>query len=276
MRKQSVENMSSTIEQLIEIHEVDVNEITINGVKVYEVLPKDKSLLKVDKVILLTHGGAYVSMNEKTSILEGIALSGKGNYRVLAVDYRMPPEHPFPAAIEDCVAVYKALLNEYSSEKIAIVGGSAGGGLAMTTTLSIRDEMLPLPAAVIANTPWSDMNKIGDTYFTNEYVDPALITYDGYVESAALLYANGEDLMNPLLSPVYADYSKGFPPTFLSSGTRDLFLSNTVRLHRALRKENIEAELHVFEAMWHSLFMLPVEGTELVNEMLIFLETHLS
>jgi len=188
----------------------------------------------------------------------------------------MPPKHPFPAAIDDCLAVYETLLETYSAEKIAIVGGSAGGGLAVTTTLSIRDAGLPLPKAVISNTPWSDMNKIGDSYYTNEFVDPALITYDGFIESAALIYADGEDLMNPLLSPVYADYTKGFPPTFLSTGTRDLFLSNTVRLHRALRQAGIDADLHVFDAMWHSLFLMPEEGQILIDEMILFLDDHLN
>jgi acetyl esterase/lipase len=125
------------------------------------------------------------------------------------------------------------------------------------------------------NTPWSDLAMIGGSYYTNEGVDPMLPSY-AMLGPAAELYAGHVGLDHPLVSPVYGDYTKGFPPSFLPSGTRDMLLSCTVRLHRALRSAGIEAELHVFDAMWHGFGLLvPVEGGELDREMIAFLERHL-
>ena len=106
----------------------------------------------------------------------------------------MPPEHPFPAAVDDAVAVYKALLKSYQAQNIGIFGGSAGGGLAAATVIAARDSGLPLPGAVALNTPWSDLSKTGDTYFTNEWVDTQLPTYEGPLGAAARLYAGKYDL----------------------------------------------------------------------------------
>jgi acetyl esterase/lipase len=186
----------------------------------------------------------------------------------------MPPEHPFPAAVDDGVAVYRELLESYGAEDIAIFGTSAGGGLAAAVTLAARDAGLPLPAAVIMHTPWTDLSKTGDSYFTNDRVDPIIPTYDGQLAAAAKLYAGDAGLKHPLVSPVYADYGPGFPPALLSTGTRDLLLSATVRLHRELRRAGVPAELHVFDAMWHGLSNMP-EGQELQTEVLAFLAEHL-
>jgi len=193
---------------------------------------------------------------------------------VVSVDYRMPPEHPFPAAVDDGLAVYRELLERFDPGAIAIIGTSAGGGLAAAVTLAARDAGLPLPAAVVMHTPWTDLSKTGDSYFTNDGVDPVLRSYDGTLEVMARMYAGKASLTHPLVSPVYADYSKGFPPSMLSTGTRDLLLSATVRLHRALRRAGVPAELHVFDALWHGISMVP-EGKELQAETLEFLERQL-
>ena len=112
----------------------------------------------------------------------GLALAG---YRVVSVDYRMPPKHPFPAAVDDGVAVYRALLSDYAAERVAIFGTSAGGGLTASVIVSARDQGLPLPAAALMHTPWSDLSKTGDTYYTREWVDPILSSYDGGLAQGA-------------------------------------------------------------------------------------------
>ncbi|CAN0275739.1 unnamed protein product, partial [Chrysoparadoxa australica] len=192
----------------------------------------------------------------------------------VSVDYRMPPDHPFPAAIEDTTKVYRELLKTHKPEDIAFSGASAGGGLAAASILHIRDLGLPLPGAVVLNTPWSDLDKIGDTYFTLEGLDPVLITYDGLLGAMAEIYADGEDMKNPLLSPVYGDFEPGFPPSLLITGTRDLFLSNTVRLHRALRDAGASSDLLVFEGMWNSFNSVP-ETEPHKAEVKLFLEKNL-
>jgi acetyl esterase/lipase len=137
---------------------------------------------------------------------------------------------------------------------------------------------MPLPAALMVGTPWSDLSKTGDSYFTNAGVDNGLVAYEGLLEAAAHLYADGRDLKDPLLSPVYGEFA-GFPPTLLTTGTRDLFLSNTVRVHRKLRRAGIVAQLDVYEGQAHGSRYLTAdapETQELFGEMARFFDSHLS
>lgn len=172
--------------------------------------------------------------------------------RVWAVDYRMPPDHRYPAALDDCLTAYRALLKERRPEEIVVGGSSAGGNLAAALMLRARDEQLPLPAALVLSTPATDLTEAGDTWQTNLGLDNVLT---GSLLPAIQLYADGHDLRDPCLSPLFGDFTKGFPPTVLASGTRDLLLSDTVRMHRALRAAGVEAELHVFEAAGHGMFL---------------------
>jgi len=118
---------------------------------------------------------------------------------------------------------------------MAIVGTSTGGGMTLAMILRAKQEGLALPAAIAPGTPWSDLTETGDSYKTNEWLDNVLVSYSGYLSHAAALYANGHDMKDPQLSPIYGDFH-GFPPAILTTGTRDLFLSNTVRTHRKLRE----------------------------------------
>ena len=265
----------SSIGPMLKQAGVVVTKSELAGVTIREIVPAAPRKPHPNRVLMQLHGGGYTINGGDLSVLGGVAMAAAG-YRVISVDYRMPPDHPFPAAVDDGVAVYRELLKTIPASGIGILGGSAGGGLAAAVTLAARDAGLTMPGAVVMHTPWTDLTKTGDSYFSNAGVDPVLTQYEGGLEAGALIYANGTDLRHPLLSPVYADYTKGFPPSLLSTGTRDLFLSNTVRLHRALRGAGIPAELHVFEAMWHGLSTLPVEGKELQRESLEFLGRHLS
>lgn len=230
---------------------VQIEKTTLAGVTVRIITPENLPREHEHIVLMNVHGGAYVYFGGDLSVLEGVRYAMDGQYRVVSVDYRMPPDHPFPAAVDDSLAVYRELLTIYEPENVAIFGGSAGGGLAAATVLQARDAGLPLPAAVVMNTPWSDLSKNGDSYFSNHGVDPILPSYDGVLGAAAKLYAGEYDLKHPLISPVYADYSKGFPPSLLITGTRDLLLSSTVRLHQAIKEAGFDADLLVFDAMWH-------------------------
>lgn len=254
---------------------LSVEKTEIAGVTVRIITPDSIPDDRQQKVLINLHGGGYALLGGELSIMESVGMALAGGFKVIAVDYRMPPLHPFPAAVDDGVAVYQALLQDYAATDIAIFGASAGGGLTASVTIAARDAGLPLPAAVVLNTPWCDLDKIGDSYFSNDGVDPVLSSYDGRLGQMASIYAGKEDFSHPLISPVYADYSKGFPPAMLVSGTRDLLLSCTVRLHRALRAANIEADLHVFEAMWHGFMTVP-EGQIANAETVAFLEKHFS
>ena len=202
-------------------------------------------------VFLFVHGGAFVIGGGDFAKLMGLRYAAALGMRVVSIDYRMPPDHPFPAAPEECVAVYAALLETLDPAQIVIGGGSAGGNIAAAATLMIRDRGLPMPSGIVLLTPEIDLTESGDTFRTNEDLD--VILKRGLPECNAL-YANGHDLRDPYLSPLFANFSKGFPPAMIQSGTRDLFLSNSVLLHRKLRTAGIDAELHVWEAMPHGAF----------------------
>lgn len=224
------------------------------GVKVFTITPDTILPANHDRVLLHFHGGGYVFNPGKAGTPEAIQMAGANQIRVISVDYRMPPDYPYPAAMDDAVAVYRELLKQYPADKIGVFGTSTGGGMTLALVLRAKAEGLPLPGAIAPGTPWTDMGKTGDSYFINEGIDNILVSYDGFLKGAALLYANGHDLRDPMLSPVYGNV-EGFPPTLLTSGTRDLFLSNTVRMHQKLREAGVTADLIVFEGMSHAHYL---------------------
>jgi epsilon-lactone hydrolase len=233
---------------------VSVREETIAGVHVYRVKPESIPEENRNRLLVHVHGGGYVYFSGMAATREGILMAHYAQTEVLSIDYRMPPDFPFPAAIDDAVAVWKEVIKHHTPRNVALFGTSAGGGLTLAVVIRLKDLGLPLPGALMAGTPWSDLTKTGDTYFTNEFVDNVLGSLDGSLEAAAKLYAGTHDRKEPLISPVYGDLS-GFPPTILLSGTRDLFLSNTVRVHQKLLHSGVRADLLVFEGQSHAQYL---------------------
>lgn len=240
---------------------VTVQPATMGGVKVFIVTPKDTPARNRGRILLHVHGGAYVLSPGEAGTKEAIELAGFGGFRVISVDYRMPPAFPYPAAMDDAMAVYREILKTTKAKNIGIFGTSTGGGMTLAMVLRAKQEHLPLPGAIAPGTPWSDMSKTGDSFYANEMVDNVLVSDDGFLHAAALLYANGHDLKDPLLSPVYGDLH-GFPPTILTTGTRDLFLSNTVRVHRKLREAGVDAVLQVWEGQSHAQYYRDIDAPE--------------
>ena len=233
---------------------VTVEPSKIAGVQVFTVTPEHISEENRHRVLLHVHGGGYVLNPGEAGTPEAIMMASEGHIKVISIDYRMPPDAPYPAALDDAMAVYKQVIKTTDPKRLAVFGTSTGGGLTLAMMLRAKAEGLPLPAAIGAGTPWSDMSKTGDSYFTNEMIDDVLVSNDGWLGDAAKLYANGHDLKDPMLSPVYGDLS-GFPPTILTSGTRDLFLSNTVRVHRKIREAGGVVDLIVFEGLSHAQYL---------------------
>lgn len=242
-----------------------VEERDIGGVRVYDIIAPGVDPLGRG-VVLDIHGGALILCGGELCVIMGINSAARVQKRVWSVDYRMPPDHPYPAALDDCIAAYRALLRERAPSEIVVSGGSAGGNLAAALMLRARDEGLPLPAGLILGTPEVDLTESGDSFRTNNGVDPSLRT----LMPVNLLYANGHDLTLPYLSPLFGDLT-GFPPTILTTGTRDLYLSNTVRMHRKLRAAGVPAELHVTEAGPHTGFPGGPEGEEIDQEIRRFM-----
>jgi acetyl esterase/lipase len=226
-----------------------VREIQEGAARGFEITPAGGVDPADRRVYLDVHGGALIMGSGEVCKTMALDTARTVGARVVAVDYRMPPDHPFPTGLDDCVAFYRRLLREHDPAEIIVGGASAGGNLAAATILRVRDEGLPLPAAVVLLSPEVDLTESGDTFRTNAGIDGM-----GSLMQANLLYAAGRKLIEPYVSPLFGDFAAGFPPTLLTAGTRDVFLSNAVRLHRKLRAAGVPAELHVLEAAAHGAF----------------------
>ena len=245
-------NVQNAHDLMAQYH-IKVESLNIAGVPCYLFTPQE---LKHDNLLFFVHGGGYVLGAGLSGAPEGLIMAGRTGYQVLAVDYRMPPaEEPYPAAVDDMMAVYQEVIKQHDPKTIGVFGSSTGGALTLILSQECKRLQLPQPGALISGTPWADIDKIGDTYVSNDRQDEVLISADGWISSAVKVYAPGEDLKNPRISPVYGDFNN-YPPTMLVSGTRDLFLSNTVRVQEKLLKAGVETELLVLEGASHCSYYL--------------------
>lgn len=251
-------------------HQLARTEVALDGVPTYILRPNHVAEGSAAPIVIDIHGGSLITGGGELAWMMTAGTATDRNAITWVPDYRMPPRHPFPAALDDCLAVYRRALAERPPTKIIIGGTSAGGNLAAALLLRANDEGLPMPAALVLLTPQVDLTESGDSFQTNlgiDFLTPLM--------PMNRLYANGHDLAHPYLSPLFGDVT-GFPPTFLQTGTRDLFLSNAVRMHRKLLAAGVQTELHVFEAMPHGGFggNTP-EDAELAAEVQRFSEQHL-
>lgn len=249
----------------------------IAGVPAFRIAPAAIRPEWRGRLLMHLHGGGYALFPGEAGAGEGMLMAAEAGAEVVSVDYRMAPDHPFPAAIDDAAAVWRALAAERDPRRMAVFGSSAGGGLTLALMLRLRAEGAPLPAAIAPGTPWVDLTGDGDSLRANAFVDNVLVSNTGWVGAAAQLYAAGRDLRDPLISPIFGDLA-GLPPAILTSGTRDLFLSQTVRAHRALRRAGVEAALQVFEGQSHAQFLEPFvpETAEALAEIASFLDARLA
>ncbi|GJD51504.1 Acetyl esterase [Methylobacterium crusticola] len=262
---------------MLERLRVTVERTTIDGVRAFILTPETIPPENRDRLLVHVHGGCYVLNPGEAGLPEAIFMSGFGRFKVISVDYRMPPEATYPAAHDDAMTVWKAAVRMADPKKMAIFGTSAGGALTLAMVLRAKQEGLPLPAAIAPGTPMSDTTKVGDSFVTNAMLDNVLVSPDGFCDDGAKVYANGHDLRDPMLSPVYGDL-RGFPPTILTTGTRDLLLSNTVRVHRKLRDAGVEAYLQVGEGQSHAHYIrddTAPETKQVFEEIAGFFDKHL-
>jgi epsilon-lactone hydrolase len=269
----TIKNIPGMTERL----HVKVEKTVIDGVRAFVVTPDVIPPENRNRLLIHVHGGCYVLNSGEAALPEAMFMAGFGHFKVIAVDYRMPPEAYFPAALDDGITVYKNAIKTVNPKNIAIFGSSAGGALTLEMILKAKQDGLPLPGAIAPGTPMSDVTKVGDTFVTNAMLDNVLVSPDGFCDAGTKVYANGHDLRDPLLSPVYGDMH-GFPPTILTSGTRDLLLSNTVRVHRKLRQAGIEAILQVYEGQSHAQYNrddTAPETREAFEEIAGFFDRHL-
>lgn len=251
---------------------VGLETIIIDGVTVYVVMPETLASEPALPVYFDIHGGGFTIGAGQTGQVMAKGTAARTRMKTWAPDYRMPPDHPYPAALDDCMAAYRGLLEVQPPDQIIVGGASAGGNLAVALMLRARDEGLPMPAALVLLSPECDLTESGDSFATNLGIDNVLMVS---LMSQNKMYASGHDLTDPYVSPLFGDDTPAFPPSLLQTGTRDLFLSNTVRLHRKLRDAGVEAELHVFEAMPHGGFFGAPEDNDIGIEVRRFIAAHL-
>jgi len=247
--------------------DADCTDRDFDGVRAYDIRPRAVAA-DDPRVVLDIHGGAYMIGFGDACRAQATGVADDYAARVVSVDYRTPPDHPFPAPLDDCLAVYRALVASHGAANVVVGGSSAGANLSAALVLRARDEGLPLPAGVILHTPHLDMTNGSDSLHANRGLDAVLAGND--LTSISAIYAPGQDYRHPYLSPLFGRLD-GFPPTLLSTGTRDLFLSDTVRMHAALRAADVEAELHVTEAASHGNFHGAPEEAHINREVRKFL-----
>lgn len=252
---------NGTLQPLAAAFNVQVDQFEVEGVPIYRVQPANVDPHHAEHRFLYVHGGAYVLGGGEAGVMEAVLIASRANIQVIAIDYRMPPAHPFPAAVDDAVAVYRHVLGNRPASSIALGGTSAGGGLTLATVHKLIEDGVDVPGAIYLGTPWADLTDASDSLHTNESIDRVLLNYDGWLSAAARLYAGDHELTHRLISPVYGDFD-GFPPTYLVSGTRDMLLSDTARVHRKLREAGVAADLNVYEGMSHAGYMIVANSPE--------------
>ena len=188
------------------------------------------------------------------------------------VDYRLSPEHPYPEPQRDMRRVYPELLAQYGASRLVVSGESAGGNQALGLLQHILEQQLEMPSCAVLLSPWCDLSNSGDSHVFNYDRDPTL--NNAYVDNASSLHANGHPLDDPGISPLYGDMH-GLPPCMITSGSRDLLLSQCLRLAQKLRAAGVDCDLRVSEGMWHVFEFYPVpEARESIREIVKFIEAH--
>ena len=229
-----------------------------------------------NRAVLYLHGGAYTmgSCTTHRALASRIAIASQTP--ALLPEFRLAPEYPFPAALEDGVAIYRWLIEQgISPQKMVVAGDSSGGGLAIALTVLLRDKDVPLPAAITCLSPWADLELTGESLTTRAQVDP-MCSPEGS-QYHAVHYIGKHDARAPLVSPIYADLH-GLPPILIQVGDREILLSDAIRLTERARKDGVDAELEVWDGMWHvwHLFARYVpEGQRAIDKIGAFIRKYL-
>jgi acetyl esterase/lipase len=220
-----------------------------------------------DRVILYLHGGGYVMGSIATHREMAARLSKAARARALVIDYRLAPEHPFPAAVDDAVAAYRWLLSQnIKPSRIVVAGDSAGGGLTLATLVALRDAKAPLPAAGVCISPWTDMEGTGDSMVTRAKADP-VVQKQGLL-GMAQLYLGGKDPKSPLAAPLYANL-EGLPPLLIQVGDAETLLDDATRVAEKAKRAGVTVDLEVWPEMphvWHLFAPFLPEGQQAIDK----------
>jgi acetyl esterase/lipase len=225
---------------------IRIDRFAIDGIRAAWIRSTDA---EAERVILHLHGGGYVTggIDSHRMLCSVMAQTLKMN--VLLPEYRLAPEHRFPAALDDALKSYRWLLAQgHAPRNIIISGDSAGAGLCLAAVLSLRDAGDPLPAAVVCLSPWADLTHSGKSHITNADAESVLTT--DVLKKWALCYADEAALRDPRISPVFADY-RGFPPMFIQAGSEEILLDDAMTVAEKATSANVDVTLKVWDGLWH-------------------------
>lgn len=238
--------------------DVIYDEIEDFSYKAEWVIPPDED---PEKVIFYTHGGGY-GMGDLISSRALIApIAKKTGIRVFSFEYRLAPEHPFPAAFDDAKEAYEYVLGQgYSPGNIIAFGESAGGGLAVSNILRLIAEGKEAPKCLVTISPWSDLTATGQTYFLNEDKDPLL--RGKYLKRLADSYVGDDSPLNPYISPAFASYDDRFPPTLIQAGSDEVLLDDSKLLYNAMKDGGVDVDIEIYPKMWHVFHIWQIEESD--------------
>ncbi len=209
------------------------------------------------RVVLYCHGGGYTSGNLSYSRILSAKLAGASGRSVLSFEYRIAPEHPYPAALEDAMKAWDSLMYQgYGARDIVLAGDSAGGNLALVLVFKLRQMKRQMPGAIVLFSPWTDMTCCGPTFRSIAPADP-ILTPD-YVKAVRNVYAPGADYTSPLLSPLFGDF-RDFPPTLIQAGENEILRSDAERLRNRMISHGAPCRLEIWSGLWHVFQMFPMK-----------------
>ena len=233
-------------------------------------VPKE-NIADNNKIIFYCHGGGYMTGSCLYARELTTKLARHTGLRVFCFDYRLAPEFPYPAAVEDAFSAWNYILSSgYDAKDLIVAGDSAGGNLALVLTLILQERNMELPKSLVLFSPWTDMTSSGKSYHAKELVDPVLT--NEYITKAVSSYLGSASACSPYVSPLFADF-KGFPPVYIQVGTNEILLDDSRALYKQLLTHNIYAKLDIFEGMWHVFQMSPImKAEEAIEKAALFIK----
>jgi acetyl esterase/lipase len=266
-----LDDSAAAIEKAIQAFDGVIEMIDVNGIGCRQLTPRGWRSAH-DRVILYAYGGGYVSGSTSEDQVITAPLAQRSSTRIVMVEYRLSPQHPYPLPQQDMRQVYTALLEHYGAERLIVSGESAGGNQALSLMQHARDNGQALPRCAVLFSPWCDLANQGDSHIFNDARDPTL--NNDWVDIAADLHAGDCPLDDPGLSPLHGDM-RGLPPCIITTGSRDLLLSQCLRLAAKLHTAGVECDLRVWEGLWHVFEFYPIPEAQLsIGEIAAFIRAH--
>lgn len=259
------------VQAAVETFQGEIRDIEVAGIPCKQLTPRHWSNAD-GRCIQYAYGGGYVSGSSYEDLIIAAPLAQLCEARIVMVDYRLSPEHPYPAPQQDMHQVYPELLARYGAARLVVCGESAGANQALGLMQQVRDLGLAMPGCAALFSPWCDLNNQGDSHIFNDGRDPTLSNL--WTDIAASWHANGQALDDPGISPLYGDMHD-LPPCIITTGSRDLLLSQCLRLAQKMRAAGVTCDLRVNEGMWHVFEFYPIpEARRSIREVADFIKSH--